>query len=70
MEALIAGENQSNNNGPNGGKGTSKCPVCRKKVMRPPPAGGGKGKDRRDVIPLEIKCVTRSQLLKGKGRAR
>ncbi|KAI4258558.1 MAG: hypothetical protein LQ352_001193 [Teloschistes flavicans] len=64
MEALIAGENQSNPGDP--GKGTSKCPVCRKKVVRP----GGKGRDRRDVIPLEIKCVTRSQLVKGKAKAK
>ncbi|KAI4195858.1 MAG: hypothetical protein LQ350_006933 [Teloschistes chrysophthalmus] len=64
MEALIAGENQSNPGDP--AKGTSKCPVCRKKIVRP----GGKGRDRREIIPLEIKCVTRSQLAKGKGRAR
>ncbi|KAL9580051.1 MAG: hypothetical protein Q9203_006461 [Teloschistes exilis] len=64
MEALIAGENQSNPADP--GKGTGKCPVCRKKVVRP----GGKGRDRRDVIPLEIKCVTRSQVVKGKAKAK
>lgn len=62
MEALIAGENQ----GGEAGKGTSKCPVCRKKVARPKE----KSRDKREIIPLEIKCVTRSSLVKGKGKAR
>ncbi|KAI4261129.1 MAG: hypothetical protein L6R42_003669 [Xanthoria sp. 1 TBL-2021] len=61
MEALIAGENQGEP-----GKGTSKCPVCRKKVARPKE----KSKDKREVIPLEIKCVTRSSLAKGKAKAK
>ncbi|KAL9593859.1 MAG: hypothetical protein Q9179_005658, partial [Wetmoreana sp. 5 TL-2023] len=63
MEALIAGENQGEP-----GKGTSKCPVCRKKVTRP--TKERKSRDKRDLIPLEIKCVTRSSLLKGKAVAR
>ena len=60
MEALIAGENQGEP-----GKGTSKCPVCRKKVARPKE----KSRDKREVIPLEIKFVTRSSLVKGKAKA-
>ncbi|KAL8785081.1 MAG: hypothetical protein Q9213_003586 [Squamulea squamosa] len=60
MEALIAGENQGEP-----GKGTSKCPVCRKKVARPKE----KSRDKREVIPLEIKFVTRSSLAKGKAKA-
>ncbi|KAL8857539.1 MAG: hypothetical protein Q9178_005867 [Gyalolechia marmorata] len=60
MEALIAGENQGEP-----GKGTSKCPVCRKKVARPKE----KSRDKREVIPLEIKLVTRSSLVKGKAKA-
>ncbi|KAL8833342.1 MAG: hypothetical protein Q9170_004331 [Blastenia crenularia] len=59
MEALIAGENQGEP-----GKATSKCPVCRKKVSRPKE----KGKDKREVIPLEIKCVTRKSLAKAKAK--
>ncbi|KAL8683845.1 MAG: hypothetical protein Q9186_000188 [Xanthomendoza sp. 1 TL-2023] len=47
------------------GKGTSKCPVCRKKVARPKE----KSRDKREVIPLEIKFVTkRSRLDKGKAK--
>ncbi|KAL8736028.1 MAG: hypothetical protein Q9166_000590 [cf. Caloplaca sp. 2 TL-2023] len=60
MEALIAGENQGEP-----GRGTSKCPVCRKKVSRPKE----KSRDKREVIPLEIKFSTRSSLVKGKARA-
>ncbi|KAL8770871.1 MAG: hypothetical protein Q9209_003522 [Squamulea sp. 1 TL-2023] len=60
MEALIAGENQGEP-----GKGTSKCPVCRKKVARPKE----KSRDKREIIPLEIKFVTRSSLAKGKAKA-
>ncbi|KAI4173906.1 MAG: hypothetical protein LQ343_002674 [Gyalolechia ehrenbergii] len=60
MEALIAGDNQGEP-----GKATGKCPVCRKKVSRPKE----KSKDKREVIPLEIKCVTRSSLIKGKAKA-
>ena len=65
MEALIAGENQSPEHG-GSGKGTSKCPVCRKKVQRPKE----KGKDKRDIMPLEIKCIKKNSLVKGKGRER
>jgi len=61
MEALIAGENQ----GPDIGKGTSKCPVCRKKVVRP-----REGKDMNQLIPLEIKLLTKSAIARGKERAR
>ncbi|KAL8908967.1 MAG: hypothetical protein Q9207_000543 [Kuettlingeria erythrocarpa] len=60
MEALIAGEQQGEP-----GKAMSKCPVCRKKVSRPK----GKGKDKREVIPLEIKLSTRSSIARGKARA-
>ncbi|KAL8709478.1 MAG: hypothetical protein Q9225_007448 [Loekoesia sp. 1 TL-2023] len=61
MEALIAGENQGEP-----GKATSKCPVCRKKVSRPKE----KSRDKREVIPLEIKCLTKSSLAKGKAKAK
>lgn len=53
MEALIAGEQH----GPDPGKGVSKCPVCRKKVVRP--------KDNKasvQVIPLELKVMSKSEL--------
>ncbi|KAL9000309.1 MAG: hypothetical protein Q9169_001026 [Polycauliona sp. 2 TL-2023] len=60
MEALIAGENQGEP-----GKGTSKCPVCRKKVARPKE----KSRDKRDVIPLEIKFIRKSTSDKGKAKA-
>lgn len=61
MEALIAGENQ----GGELGRGSSKCPVCRKKVKRP--------KDKKDTsncIPLEIKLLTKSRTAKDEGKAR
>ena len=60
MEALIAGEQQ----GPDPGKGTPKCPVCRKKVIRP-----RDGKTTHHLLPLEIKLLTKGNLAKGKGRA-
>ncbi|KAL8930625.1 MAG: hypothetical protein Q9208_000496 [Pyrenodesmia sp. 3 TL-2023] len=60
MEALIAGEQQGEP-----GKAMSKCPVCRKKVSRPKE----KSKDKREVIPLEIKLSTRSSIARGKARA-
>lgn len=60
MEALIAGEQQ----GPDPGKGVSKCPVCRKKVLRPKD-----NKPSLQVIPLEIKVTKKSDVGKGKGRA-
>ena len=63
MEALIAGENSGEP-----GKGHSRCPVCRKKVLRPR-YDKPRGKDKRDIIPLEIKVVTRSKVDKGKGKA-
>ncbi|KAL8801676.1 MAG: hypothetical protein Q9200_006868 [Gallowayella weberi] len=59
MEALIAGENQGEP-----GKGTSKCPVCRKKVARPKE----KSRDKREVIPIEIKVVSKRSLDKGKAK--
>ena len=71
MEALIAGENQ----GLEPGKGPSRCPICRKKVVRPK-----EGKDPKNVVPLELKFVTRPRPAKetetversgnGKGKAR
>ena len=61
MEALIAGENQ----GPDVGKGPSRCPVCRKKVVRP-----REGKDTNQLIPLELKLLTKSAVAKGKEKAR
>ena len=58
MEALIAGEQQ----GPDPGKGTSKCPLCRKRVQRPKD-----GKDKsRQVVSLEIKVVTQGDLARAK----
>ncbi|MCJ1467329.1 hypothetical protein MMC07_005953 [Pseudocyphellaria aurata] len=60
MEALIVGEQQ----GTEPGKGVSKCPVCRKKVTRP--------KDNKpsiQVIPLELKLMTKSALAKQKAKA-
>jgi hypothetical protein len=59
MEALIAGENQ----GSEPGKIPSRCPVCRKKVVRSRP-----GKEFHQVIPLEFKLMTRSANAKGKGK--
>ena len=63
MEALIAGENQ----GSEPGKGTPKCPVCRKKVVRP--HDHRKGKDNHNVVPLAMKLKTKSRVNKGKGKA-
>ena len=60
MEALIAGEQQEQEQG----KYYSRCPVCRKKVTRPKP-----GKDSQQVIPLEIKFTTRSRMATGKLKA-
>ena len=57
MEALIAGEQQ----GTDPGKGISKCPVCRKKVIRPKD-----NKPSTQVIPLEIKLMTKGGLGKRK----
>ena len=61
MEALIAGENQ----GSEPGKGIPKCPVCRKKVMRP----NHHGKDNHNVVPLAMKLKRESRINKGKGKA-
>ncbi|KAI4163422.1 MAG: hypothetical protein LQ342_002929 [Letrouitia transgressa] len=63
MEALIAGEHQGDQ-----GKGQSRCPVCRKKVSRPRD-DKMRAKDKRELIPLEIKFSTRSSMAKGKGKA-
>ncbi len=60
MEALIAGEQQ----GPDPGKGTPKCPVCRKKVIRPRDS-----KNISQLIPVELKVKTRGDMAKGKGKA-
>lgn len=60
MEALIAGENQ----GSEPGKGTPKCPVCRKKVLRPT-----ERKDYHNLVPLSIKVKTNVSVGKGKGKA-
>jgi len=62
MEALIAGENQ----GSEPGKGTPKCPVCRKKVVRPTDRHR---KDNLNVVPLAMKIKVRSNVAKGKARA-
>lgn len=51
MEALIAGEQQ----GTDPGKGVSKCPVCRKKVVRPKD-----NKANMHIIPLELKVMSKS----------
>ena len=61
MEALIAGEQQ----GLDPGKGTPKCPVCRKKVIRPRDS-----KNISQLIPLEIKLMTKGDLAKGKGKGK
>lgn len=61
MEALIAGENQ----GSEPGKGIPKCPVCRKKVIRPV----DHRKDIHNVIPLAMKLKTKTRINKGKGKA-
>ena len=61
MEALIAGENQSGEPG----KGTPKCPVCRKKVIRP----NDHRKDNHNVVPLAMKVKPKSSMNKGKGKA-
>ena len=61
MEALIAGENQ----GSEPGKGTPKCPVCRKKVVRP----SDHRRDAHNVVPLAIKLKSRGRINKGKGKA-
>ena len=53
MEALIAGEQPRD-----GGKNNSKCPVCRKKVQR--------DKEYKEVIPLEVKFVTKGMMAQGK----
>ena len=60
MEALIAGENQ----GSEPGKGIPKCPVCRKKVIRP----NDQRKDRtHNVVPLAMKLKNKTN--KGKEKA-
>lgn len=59
MEALIAGENQ----GSEPGKGTPKCPVCRKRVVRP----NDHRKGNPNVVPLAMKLKSKSD--KGKGKA-
>ena len=59
MEALIAGENLD------GGKGTSKCPVCRKRVSRT-----SRAKDSQQLIPLQLKLMRKSERARGKERAR
>lgn len=61
MEALIAGERQSATEDPS--KPFAKCPVCRKRVSRVTKAG------REQVIPLELKFVTKTSTAKGKERA-
>ena len=61
MEALIAGENQ----GAEPGKGTPKCPVCRKKVVRP----SDHRKEIHNVVPLSMKLKAKSRINKGKGKA-
>lgn len=62
MEALIAGENQ----GSEPGKGIPKCPVCRKKVVRP---SDHHRKDIHNVVPLAMKLRVKSRINKGKGKA-
>ena len=59
MEALIAGENQ----GSEPGKGIPKCPVCRKKVVRP----SDHRKVNHNVVPLAMKLKSKTD--KGKGKA-
>ena len=59
MEALIAGENQ----GSEPGKGIPKCPVCRKKVIRPV----DRRRDNHNIVPLAMKLKSKTN--KGKGKA-
>ena len=59
MEALIAGESGEP------AKPQSRCPVCRMKVLRNP-----KGSTAPQVIPLEIKLLTRSAIAKGKEKVK
>lgn len=59
MEALIAGEQQSSDPG----KGVSKCPVCRKKIVRPKD-----NKPSQQVIPLELKFLRRKNRGADKGK--
>ena len=63
MEALIAGENQ----GSEPGKGIPKCPVCRKKVVRPNDHRKDNRKDSHNVVPLAMKLKSKTN--KGKGKA-
>lgn len=60
MEALLAGEQQ----GPDPGKGVSKCPVCRKKVVRPKDS-----KPSAHAIPLELKMISRSRMALKRSKA-
>ncbi|KAI9810293.1 MAG: SUMO-targeted ubiquitin ligase complex subunit slx8 [Pycnora praestabilis] len=61
MEALIAGESQARNGGESNPEKYSKCPVCRTRVNR--------NLTHNQVIPLELKLMTRGSLNKGKQRA-
>ena len=65
MEALIAGENQ----GSEPGKGIPKCPVCRKKVIRPNDHRKDNRRDNHNVVPLAMKFKSKSSMDKGKGKA-
>ena len=62
MEALIAGENQ----GSEPGKGTPKCPVCRKRVVRPTDHRKA-NTSSTNVVPLAMKLKSKTD--KGKGKA-
>ena len=54
MEALIAGESQGD------GKGLSRCPSCRTKIVR------NSQKGALQVIPLSLKFVKKSEKARGK----
>lgn len=64
MEALIQGENQAADRG----KGISRCPVCRRKVVRSSKPGTAKP-GTSQVVLLELKLKTKSASAKGKEKA-
>lgn len=59
MEALIAGENQAPD-----GRGLSRCPSCRTKVVRNHKIGAAP-----QIIPLALKFTKKSEKARGKERA-
>ena len=62
MEALIAGERIPAHQGKAGGK----CPICRTSISRPK---GKSQKSASNVIPLEIKVMSKKEWAKGNAKA-